>query len=543
MKHFQALIFYLFSFFVSSANTQTLESVYDSANHYFDRAEYSEALKHYLQALAIAEKQGDCKDKAIALLRVGKGYYYLQDKAKAVEWFHKSYRLTKECKLDSIQALVCRNLGAINCEWGKVDSSEFYLSKAEKILLSYNSVRDLATLYAIYFELYHKYTKERTKAEHYLGLCEKYSLATNDSNQIAFSYIKKGIYLMDIERCEEAENVLKEAKKIYEALDGIEGVMYAVTCIATAQSRCEKADKMLETMFEYERLRDSVFKKTAAESMAKYQIIYDTQKKEIENLELKQKNQQLWFIFVVAILLIVSSGYFIYRQIESRKRNEFENRLRAEQRHRFFEVVQAQEKERARIAAELHDGIGHLVCAAKLNMSAVNAADAESSEILENALNIIDDAAKEVREISHNIMPLALSELGLIPAIRELIYRLNKPGTVEIKFKFSPEKIQLQDNLSVALFRTVQEILNNMIKHASASLIEISLKADDKTISLKLSDNGKGFNVAEIAKSEGLGWKNIKSKIEIFNGEFQLLSASGRGTQVYILIPIQFIPS
>ena len=201
---------------------------------------------------------------------------------------------------------------------------------------------------------------------------------------------------------------------------------------------------------------------------------------------------------------------------------------------RFRAVIEAQEKERKRIAQDLHDSLGQAISSIKVIASILNIESVEEEKKLQKLLNLIDRTYEELRNISHNIMPNTLITLGLVPAIRELVDEINVYPNLKITFSDFGNFKGLNESKAIALYRIIQEALSNIIKHAQATDVVISLKKDKSKLLLSIKDDGVGLNTAEINKVSGIGWKNILSRAAIITGEVDLKSEPGKGTHLLI---------
>ena len=135
-------------------------------------------------------------------------------------------------------------------------------------------------------------------------------------------------------------------------------------------------------------------------------------------------------------------------------------------------------------------------------------------------------------------MPSSLSELGLVSAIRELSRRINKAGGLQIQFNCDTSFNEPDITHSTAIYRILQEVLNNMIKHSGATAIQITLSQTIQHIQLLVTDNGIGFQVSEINNSEGIGWSNIFARAAVIKGELEITSAPQKGTKIILTAPI-----
>ena len=206
-------------------------------------------------------------------------------------------------------------------------------------------------------------------------------------------------------------------------------------------------------------------------------------------------------------------------------------------------VIQTEEKERSRIASDLHDGLGPVLSASKLYFQAyIDAKDEVSKVEIESKLkNIIEIAIADISRISHNISPQILENYGLIIALENFISEINI--SENIKFNNNFEKINrfgLKEELTI--YRTISELINNTLKHSKASLISINIYISGDMLNLEYKDNGIGFSVEEKMNSEhGMGLKNIENRIHSLEGTIILESTQNEGMKAIIKIPYKEI--
>ena len=258
----------------------------------------------------------------------------------------------------------------------------------------------------------------------------------------------------------------------------------------------------------------------------------------IKNLEItQQKIRSRYQLMVVIILLILSvSGITLwYIRSRYRLRVETEHEKRLLQKEAYSAVVNAEEGERKRIAMELHDGLGQLLSAARLNVSVLeDVAGKEEMEVVQNAESLIDQAITDLRNISHNLMPSALIRLGLVAALHDMASKINSGKQVKVVVETSGIDKRLQEDFEIALYRVVQEAVNNILKHAGASTIFINLTKEGESLKLDITDNGKGMPENALNNSKGIGWEDIRSRVSLFNGNMKLHSSPGAGTNINI---------
>lgn len=200
-------------------------------------------------------------------------------------------------------------------------------------------------------------------------------------------------------------------------------------------------------------------------------------------------------------------------------------------------IIETQENERERISRDLHDGLGQSLAAIKLNLEAFkNKKDIKGTES-ERMDGLINDSIKQLREICFDASPSVLSQYGLVKAVEELVARTQTSDLV-VDFNYSRPFPKLYKSLEVAMYRIIQEFINNSIKHSEAKRVEISVTRYHDHIVLNLYDDGKGFVLKDLMIYSGQGLKNIKSRVNSFQGRVEFTSEKNKGTAFNISFPI-----
>ena len=204
-------------------------------------------------------------------------------------------------------------------------------------------------------------------------------------------------------------------------------------------------------------------------------------------------------------------------------------------------IIEAEERERKRIAGDLHDGVGQLCSAIKMNLSGLSSQvtfkDKEAVLAYEKTLAITDEACKEVRSISHQMMPNILLKSGLTIAVRDFLDKIDA-RRIQVQLDTFGLNERLDSNTETVLYRVIQETVNNVIKHARGNKLYITLGKDEEGINATIEDNGIGFDVHDKDQFDGIGLKNIASRVEFLKGKVEFDSAPGRGTVVNVWIPL-----
>ena len=203
-------------------------------------------------------------------------------------------------------------------------------------------------------------------------------------------------------------------------------------------------------------------------------------------------------------------------------------------------VMKAEENERQRIAKDLHDGVGQMMSAAKMNLSSfendLQFTTDDQRNSFDRIISLVDESCREVRSVSHQMMPNILLKSGLANAVADFLDKIDQR---QLKVALHTEGLneRLDENTEIVLYRVLQECVNNVIKHSGASQLDIALIKDKDGISISIEDNGKGFNPAQLGEDAGIGLKNMKARIDYLNGTIDFDSAPGKGTLVAIHIP------
>jgi len=204
-------------------------------------------------------------------------------------------------------------------------------------------------------------------------------------------------------------------------------------------------------------------------------------------------------------------------------------------------LLKGQEEERSRLAKDLHDGLGGLLSGVKFSLS--NMKDnliitPDSMAVFERSLDMLDTSIKELRRVAHNMMPEMLTKFGLDEALKEYCITVNSTKLLEVKYQSLGMETRLDKSIEIIIYRIVQELLNNILKHALSTEAFVQLIRENDRLNIVVEDNGKGFDTALLENSKGAGWINIRSRVEYLKGQLDIHSESGKGTLINIECPL-----
>jgi signal transduction histidine kinase len=247
------------------------------------------------------------------------------------------------------------------------------------------------------------------------------------------------------------------------------------------------------------------------------------------------QTQLILFIALAAIIFIVFVLGLLFLLMQFRKRKiiyEKEKEVLT-----LESLLQGQEIERARMAKDLHDGLGGMLSGIKLNLSSMKGnviIQEKDVNLFTKSIDQLDNAIAEMRRVAHNMMPEALLKFGLTEAVQDYCDGINESNTVKIKFTNIGLTTPLEKSIEVILYRILQELTNNAIKHASASTIIVQLSKNENILNLTVEDDGKGFDTKQLANIKGTGLLNVQSRVDYLKGNLSIESEKGKGTTVNI---------
>jgi signal transduction histidine kinase len=247
------------------------------------------------------------------------------------------------------------------------------------------------------------------------------------------------------------------------------------------------------------------------------------------------QEEQIYKAVIIGLIVLVSvAGYFIFSVIKNQKS------LLEFQRKNAGAEIASLERDRSRIAEDLHDEMAPMLSAVKMKINSFDLINAEDEMHLSKTNDTIDDMARRMREISFDLMPHSLLSKGLKSAVKEFCNFVTQKKALIINLSCDEDNFTLDESQSINCYRILQEIVHNTIKHAKASELIISLKQQKEKFIIRTSDNGTGFNYHEmLLKPGGLGLKSLSNRIHVLQGEMFVETNPGKGTVYTIEIPLK----
>jgi signal transduction histidine kinase len=477
-------------------------------------------------------------DSLIAMFYRFKGncFYHFQDKEKARSFYKQGLRKIEGKNYTILEADLITNLAIIDIDAVKIEDAEQKLEKA--ITLFATQVDSLYSGFLQARYLLIACNKHTQKVKNVLPLCENLLISTRKSKHVK---IHSGVLffysycLVEQQQLAKAVDVLQEAYQVALSNQDLEVQRQALKEKALILAKIGKHEEAFKASQEALDLHSKILKNEVVKAASDAEVKYQTKEKEqeikIKNIlldqEKKQKNLLIFIAFLVLILLLIS---FLFWRKNQRNKNVLI--LRKQKEESLKKIVETEENERIRIAKELHDGIVQDLTSVYLNMTSLDESNLEQKS---KTISHLKGTIEEVRNLSHQMMPITLREKGLVLAMEDLFERSLTPLKIEFSFDSFGFDERLDAKIENSIYRIVQELLNNVIKHSQATEVNCVLRKTEKSVLLILEDNGIG--ISQQNSSKGIGLESLKSRLEYLNGTIDMSSEvehSGLFTKIQI---------
>ena len=511
---------------------------------YSYKGEYARALKMQLQVLEYSEQHGAAADVQRVTVNVGNTYFYMRNYVRALAYYNKVYPALKGSK----SRLAGNLLNSMAVAYGETGNKKAEESLLTQSLAIKRALDDSLGITNTLINLADAAADRGDQKASAVLLQEAMDMAQRIHNDKAIQIIRQ-----NLGKLEEASGHTEAAIRRYKAAlaaaqssgdlrlqRGALAKLYALydslhDYTAGRQYR-DAYDELVDTTRSLDYLREVATAETKYETQKalrdRDRLTYESRLQgDARRRALLDRNLALGIGIggIVALSLI----FLLAWRIRS-------NRIKNEEAQGYTRAIfEGEQNERIRIARDLHDSIGQMLAVVKMRLSALPGLTTEElAESADISMQLVDKTISEVRVISHNLIPEALA-FGIVRGLESLCARINAAGEVRVELVVDEDLRDRKFNqqFSLSLYRIAQEVLGNMMKHAGASLIDISMDADVDLILLQIKDNGKGFDTSAIGASKGIGWKNVFARVDLLNGSVDVRSERISGTRIEIRIP------
>lgn len=477
---------------------------------YFELEQYDKAIKYGENAVGYFRKADDKVWLGSALNNLGMAYQKKLDHKKSLACFEEALSISLKINNLELEGSELLNIGDVYLDLGEYNKLEPLFSRALLLFTKLDSKKSIGISLrglAIYHLSAMQYDKARNYAEQSVSVLQ-------------------------------TENNRTQLRKSYETLSSIH---YALHDMKMAESYLHKSDL----------IGDSISNETVKRNTLIIEKKYETEKKELEikklesekliqRLSINQKTRLNYFLLSGAATLAIISLLFI-RDYKNKQKLQLQRitELETEKQLSATEaVLKGEEQERTRLAKDLHDGLGGMLSGIKYSMNTMKGnliMTHENSQAFERSMDMLDSSIKEMRRVAHNMMPESLVKFGLDTALKDFCTDINQSGALKVNYQsIGVEGANIDQTISITIYRIVQELINNTMKHAAATNAIVQLSKTNNQLSVTVEDDGKGFDPATLQAAKGIGWTNIQSRVDFLKGRLDVQSAAGQGTSVHI---------
>jgi len=536
----ESVILYMqaLSIFKALDNTaQVSRCYYKLGFNHFKLADYDLGLDYYFKSLKLDEERNYKPGIALTLERIGKLYLNTGDFYKARESFERALNIFIELK-DDFRMLMNESCIAVTYqkEAMRYDNDSLFYKAIDlyKVLLPKSSKKSPETHATLLQNIgsSYRFLKQYDKSLEYLikslpiqvelGLHKDSAHTCND---IAETYL-------DMNQLSKAKKYALKAVNFARGY-ALQQERYAYYVLYLIEEKTQNFESSLVNYKKYQKLQDSIFSLEKTNKINDLRIKYesDKQRLKIENqesnialLDAKNSVKNQWLIFGSLGLLSV----FLLFTISKSKNNAKKEK---KQQEKFSQnLMESQEMERTRIAKELHDSVGQ-----KLTLIKRKSQNTKQIELT----NLTNDALEEVRSISRGLYPALLKELGLSRSLTQLVNEYDEQTELFYTMDIDIIDSYFTETASLNFYRLIQECLTNIVKHAKAKSVTVSIKKEKNSVIAFIADNGKGFDLEDSKKQNSLGLKTIFERIKILEGKLSIDSKLNTGTNFILTIPVK----
>jgi signal transduction histidine kinase len=517
-----------------------------------------EAIEDYLEGIDSLRKY-DFPEKwdilVSAYTNIGNVYNEINQFKKMLEYDLKALEICNnqnipEAKTAQIQLLT--SLAYIKLK--RLPEAFDLLKKNDSLSQKINSPYIFCTRFGI-IGRYYKTKNNSDSAIAYYNLSLKYARDIHNKFQETNMLQEIGIIYFEKKEYTKSSDFLKQSLAVSQKIGDKKREVISLKYLSEILSLTNNDHEAVKMFKAYVKLKDSLDQSANLKKINEIENRYQAERKQaqilalqkdnlIQQSTLKQRHTVIISLIAGCILLLFVALLF-YKNSKNKNRLLLQNeklhqqQLSELEKERKLEaaeyVMKGQEEERSRLARDLHDGVGGLLSGVKLSMSNMKGnvfLTEENAQSFNNVITQLDQSIAELRRVSHNMMPEALIKFGLKEALENYCESLNLSGNMKVQLQTYGMEKRMDQSTEIVIYRIIQELLNNVIKHADAKNVLIQLSREQNRFNLTVEDDGKGFDLNE--RASGAGLANIKARAEYLNGNVDIVSKKGEGTSVNI---------
>lgn len=505
------------------------------ASAYYHKGDLDTAIDYYLKMAKILEDGGDPLELGRVYSNIAILLAQSNNTEKQIEYLHKSFKLLEENEDKGFIATAASNLGlAYLHKKDTLNTKKWLETSLELSELSNDLVAKTQSNYVL-----STIEEDLNKSLQYSELSVKYADELKDKTSQSNAYYIHADNLYKLGKSDEAIYYAEQAVNLAQEIGNKPSLLQAYKTAAGINYDFGKREKAADYFNTYVILNDSISSAEKAREINDINTKYETEKKERQiaeqELEIQKQRSNLWYSLVGGSLLVVVLGGII---MYSRKTQKL--KLKQIQQERENAVLNSfilgEERERKRISHDLHDGVAAMIGAAKMSLESIqHLPQQKREEQITKVQRILERTHADIRHIAHNLLPTVLEQEGLIQATEQFVSEINETQLVKISVKDKDSKAEKQSKqLQLMLFRVIQELVNNIIKHSQAQNAEIIFSNSPQGLQIEIVDDGIGFVETEDTRKQGLF--SITQRLKSIGGSFKITNGSNSGTHAKVVV-------
>jgi two-component system NarL family sensor kinase len=501
------------------------------------------SVQYQLKSISLFEQLNSPDKLVVRYCNLSGLFGDLQEYNKQEEYAEKAVEISQKTRLPQNLFMSYFMLAHSLTLQEKYTQAKRYIDSAGIYADENSNVDILDSYYLIAAQVFRK-LNSLDSAFHYFQKSYNLSEKNNYGYGKAESLLQMGAVSILQKKYKDAENYLLNGIKLAEAIgyynmldDGYKYMsdVYAVT--GRYKQAYEYFQKFKEASDSSESLESKKF-------VSQLETKYESEKKDKQIILQQSKIQKSIFLNYILIgsaatLLIISLlTYRNYKQKQSLQQQRIGELETQQQLTATEAVLKGEEQERTRLAKDLHDGLGGMLSGIKYSLNTMKGnliMTPDNAQAFERSMDMLDSSIKEMRRVAHNMMPEALVKFGLDTALKDFCNDINKSGALVVSYQsIGMENAVIEQTTAITIYRIVQELINNTMKHAAAQTAIVQVAKSNGNLSVTVEDDGKGFDTAILNHPLGIGWSNIRNRVEFLQGTLDVKSEKEKGTSVHI---------
>ena len=527
---------------INTLYSQGFEEGLKRAKQLSDSLKYDQAILHLQDLLVKAEKSKNDTITIDVLIKLGSAYLDVEKNEIGINYYRRGLQIAKTNNREDKTATAFYGLGAAFQQMEQYDSSYYYYRKAIGFYKKSKSQITLSYLFSNLSLLFF-HTNQLDSMEHYSKAALDIQTKIGDKYGSGASYSNLGLIAREKRDYASAIQYYRKSMSDYAEMNFTKGYSESLRYLAITFYMLNQSDSAARYFYMYDSIGHDILHEDYQDKMLELETKFKTTEVERDNAikqaEIEENKRQLLILYTFTFFLITTSilSYILFNQRRKRLKlaseKTIQNLLAEQEMKATNALLEGQDKERKRIAAELHDNLGSILVTLNMYADALQTKQPKQMPVIANKIaEVAQLANEETRKISHSLDSGMLKHFGLEAAINQLTEAVATARNITFNLSLQTDKIS--SDVALEVYRIIQELVNNTLKHAHCNRVNLELTQVRNSLTLIYEDNGVGFNRTEI--KSGIGLKNIENRVQKLDGELTIDSSKGKGSTFIIEI-------